>query len=172
MSDVIAVVGTLAGTVVGSMGTLLTQWLNQQHQDRQALTEMRRTCYAQFLGQLASLYGQTRVSYNELIESGELAVTELRSKLATLDPAPCQSALDELRFSATHPVLLAADKVFKLVRRIDVVRGQMRAENVSAWVDEYWTLRRAFVSAARKELKIADGDIHEVEGVVPDPRIV
>jgi hypothetical protein len=77
VSDWIAVLGTLAGTIVGSASTYINQRFQARQAARTQLEDARRATYADFLTQTHNIYLAIRAIRQEHKDQGDEAVYDI-----------------------------------------------------------------------------------------------
>jgi hypothetical protein len=149
----VAVAGTLLGALVGALSTYFTQAASYQRESSERQRDLRRKVYLEWLRLTHQLFAAVDQVVREHPESSTEAVV---SALNRIPAEPGQVALENVRLVANEDVAEWAANMWAHLRRELVPQGQRPsnatwAEAWRAWDVKYWSLRRAFVDAARTD---------------------
>lgn len=141
MDTLIAVLGTLAGTIVGSAATFVTQRSQYRREAEERLRDARRLVYIRYLELSHDVYMEIR----RLASEGRKArfPGNARLDMRSVPAAPAQTALEELRLLSEDEVAESAAKLWANLRKRGIPQGQPHSSSEwTAWNDQYWKLRR------------------------------
>lgn len=158
MNAVIAVVGTLIGTVLGALGSYVTQSVGHNREAKERLEAVRRQVYVEWLTRLHETYNQIRDASSRH-RNGRTTAEQLIQELQRIAPEQTQSSLESVRLIAGDAVAASAANLWAHLRREPVPRARDRSsDGWRTWRDAYWGLRREFINAARADLGFKDLD--------------
>lgn len=147
----IAVMGTLLGTAIGTLGGYLITLRAQAAVERNELLQVRRAAYLEWLDRTAELYEAIQVVHLECgpDKPDQAAATR---RLSALSGRPGQTALERLRLMCHEEVCAAAAQRWQHMRSHPVAIGHtFEGKARRRWRSEYWEARRRFIDAARHE---------------------
>lgn len=150
---VLAVVGTLLGALLGTLGTYAVQRGRNKHETQERVAALRRETYVSYISAAHRLY----VNLNALTRS---AVAENwpadRLQEELLRKAPSDEALqsfESVRLIASPDVAAAAANLQRCLRRDPALRTRVLSGSLRrGWQDRYWEARRGFTDSVRREL--------------------
>ncbi len=152
MNAIVAVVGTLAGTLLGVLGSYFTQSVSYRREADERLATMRRQVYVDWLTCLHDIFSGVRRASSRH-RQGHSTVDELQRELRDVPASQTQATLENIRLVAGDPVVARAADLWTHMRRDAVPLGGDRSvEGWRQWQDRYWALRRQFLDAARADL--------------------
>lgn len=159
MDSLLAVAGTLLGTLLGGMGTYLSQRSQHQRAAEERLTDLRRQAYVAWLSAAGRMYTEVQSVHRHHWEQ-QTQLQELRRELKAISAREAQDALELVRLLAKdEAVFKGAALLWAHLRRHEMTRGLAASREAwAAWQDAYWQMHRAFVQAARLEVGLAPLD--------------
>lgn len=161
-SAVIAVVGTLLGAVVGTLGAYFTQTVAYQREATERERELKRETYLQWLTRVHAVFTQVGQASRQH-RAGPTDLDEYAEAVHSVPIEPAQVALEHLRMVSNQEVAAAAARMWTHLRREPVPTGRDgSASGWEAWREGYWVLRREFLDAVRVDLGLAKLDWEEV----------
>ena len=168
MDGVVAVIGTLLGTLVGAFGTYFTQASIHRRQESAKQNALRRQIYVEWLTEIHEFFSQVRTASGK-VRRQETTRTEHVEGLRRIPAEKAQVALEHLRLISQEDVAAAAARLWAHMRTHPVPAGTDRSpEGWRNWREDYWQLRRAFIDAARDEFGLDPFDWSKV-AVDPGP---
>lgn len=166
----VGVIGTLAGVVVGWIGTLVSQKLAHRRDVGERLAASRRVSYLAWLSKVHLMYEVIAGTHRDA-SRGSVPLADASHRLRDLSATDAQTALEDLRLVATDDLAAAAAAVWGHMRRERVAIGQdMDPSHWRLWRDQYWSLRRAFLDAARAETGFPPLDWHAASVTAGKPK--
>ncbi len=99
MDALLAVVGTLLGTVLGGVGTYLSQRSQHQRAAEERLTDLRRQAYVAWLSAVGRMYTQVQAAHRRHWEE-QTPLQELKRELKAMSAREAQDALELVRLLA------------------------------------------------------------------------
>ncbi len=136
----LAAVAAVSGSLVGALGSFVSTWLAQRHQDRRELLEKkivwRETLYSDFITESARL----------LLDAEEHNVIDPKNLL------PVYALLSRIRLASSPPVLKVAEDIVKLI--VDTYpQPNLTAEQIQAAALSGEDPLRHFSEICRAELE-------------------
>jgi hypothetical protein len=163
-ASIIAVIGTLLGTVLVGVGSYVTQTVRYDREAAERLNTIRREAYVEWLGRSHFIYQSVKTAW----AAGPTPSPHERWQvLRAISPIESQAALESLRLVAGDSVAATAAALWRHLRQHHVAAsGAGSRDEYKAWQGSYWTLRRQFVDAARVEVGLPPLD-WSISGVSP-----
>ncbi len=151
MESVVAVIGTLLGATVGVVGSYLIQRAQLKRETHERLSDLRRETYLAWVTRVHAYFASAREASRPKLSENQRVTKRVRPERT--DPVPAQTALEGLRLVASDEAAASAAKVWSHLRRHKVPdHGAASMAEWNEWQDDYWTLRRNFLDAARRDL--------------------
>lgn len=151
METILAVAGTLLGTLLGTVGAHLSHQSGFRHEATERLAITRRQAYIGFLTDVNDIYRQVQ-GLSRQFRQGQMSADAMVEALRQVPSAAGQAALENVRLVATRDVAANAALLWAHLRRSAVAQGASRSTpDWRAWQDRYWELRRNFLDAARAD---------------------
>lgn len=161
MDAIVAVAGTLLGTVLGAVGTYITQWRTQKRELDERNRELRRERYVEYLTCVHQIFSEIR-SLSMALRESRLSNVDYLTALHGVSTEPAQVALEHLRLVAGQDIAAAAAGLWTHMRSEAVPRGSdLTRDGWRGWYRDYWSLRRRFLNAARRDLGLPELDWRE-----------
>ena len=155
---IIAVLGTLAGALIGSAITHFTQVAAFRREASERQVNLRREAYLDWLAEVSILSKVLRDAHRRFlhqIRDQEGLQADLRGASST----GLQKAQERLRLVAPSGVLAASSPLTYHLRKEDLPSvGVSSGGEYRAWVSELWRLRRLFIEQARRDVGSSDID--------------
>jgi hypothetical protein len=163
MDSVVAVVGTLAGTLLGATATHFTQTSVFKRESRERETQLRRSVYVTWLTECQRLLRATERAL-EATQHGSTSQVDSLRQVRSVSAEAAQAALENVRLVADQHVAGAAARMWRHLRR-PAHAAELRTLDVAEWAEGFWAIRRGFIDEARAELRLATFDWHVVSGI-------
>jgi hypothetical protein len=167
MDTLVAVLGTLAGTIVGSTATCVSQRAQYRRESDERLRDARRLTYVRYLGLSHDVFVEIR----RLASEGRSArfPGHTRLDMRTVPAPAAQSALEELRLLSDDQVAESAAQLWAHLRKRGIPQGEPHSgSDWSTWGNAYWLFRRQLIDSCRRETGMSDLDWTRV-GVTDPP---
>ena len=151
MDQLFVLLGTLAGAVVGALGTWVVQRdvYRQQARDKQRDTE--RAAIVQWLVCSHDLYQITRAAQRKFVKDVDKAA--YTAALDASHSAESLAALEQLRLVCDATVQDAAEQMWRHLRyEASRFTESVPPMSTREWDDAYWAIKRNLTNLAREAL--------------------